>query len=105
MINDKIIDTELMNTILQADKNVWVYVGLSHIVVKKGNDHMDIAWEDEDCPDSYCHDCKHACLSAMSVVITAFVLSVLQMATDLNRSVTQRDTNFKVQSPPSRFRT
>jgi hypothetical protein len=75
-----------------------VYVGLHHLVLEKGDHLKEIAWEDEDCPDSWCEDCKSASLYGMGVVIAAFVLSIFQMITDLYRSVTQHDTNFKVRT-------
>ena len=73
---------------------VEYFVGLYEVVVlvDHGED-VEIRWDDKDCTDDYCQDCKNACNSAISTAIIALITCFPTLQTDLQRSTVKGDLN------------
>ena len=71
------------------------YVGLEAIVITgEGIDgEMKLNWDDADCPDEYCEDCKEATSSSVTTAIMSLITCFPTLATDIQRSTRKGDLN------------
>eukprot|EP00038_Savillea_parva_P014510 m.216277 g.216277 ORF g.216277 m.216277 type:complete len:310 (-) comp28257_c0_seq1:179-1108(-) len=72
---------------------VDVYISVSAYAFNANGNTSAVRWNNADCQVSQCDNCKNVASSTISVAIIAFITSVAQVATDLQRSSLEGDLN------------
>ncbi|CAE7569301.1 unnamed protein product [Symbiodinium microadriaticum] len=70
------------------------FVNLYEVIVIVDNaPDVEIRWDDNDCNEGYCSDCKDACASSITTAIIALITCIPTLQTDLQRSTIKGDLN------------
>lgn len=74
--------------------NFKYYVGLEAIVISDDNTgDITTEWDEANCPDSYCDECKDATSSSVTTAIMSLITCFPTLSTDLQRSTRAGDLN------------
>jgi amino acid transporter len=70
-----------------------LWIGLNKFVVDYNGEESSTSWNSADCTDSFCKDCKEACLDSVSFAITNFITSIPNIRGNYERAFRATDRN------------
>jgi hypothetical protein len=75
------------------DGSSKLWIGLNKFVVDFNGAESSTSWNSADCIESFCYDCKEACLDSVSFAIMNFITSIPNIRGNYERAYRATDRN------------